>query len=252
MSADIDLVNQALSAIGTQSTIQSFTENSTEALHAGIHYATTRDDLLRSYRWGFAKGQIALSLLAAAAGTPENPQGTALPLAPQPWLYAYAYPTDCLDAQRIVPSQQLGGTTIPIFPVSTSPAQMFSGPPVRFAKGQMKDSGGNPIIVILTNQAQALLDYTVATPNMALADTLFTSALVGRLAAKLVNPLSGDKGLAKIAAQDGQISEGIAAARDANENYGDTINRPASWIAARGAVDYEMVDGSDLDMWPPR
>ncbi|MDB5405398.1 MAG: hypothetical protein JWL84_310, partial [Rhodospirillales bacterium] len=26
----------------------------------------------------------------------------------------------------------------------------------------------------------------------------------------------------------------------------------ASWIAARGAVDYEMVDGSDLDMWPPR
>lgn len=39
MVADVDICNQALSSIGTQSTIATLTEQSTEAQHCSIHYA---------------------------------------------------------------------------------------------------------------------------------------------------------------------------------------------------------------------
>lgn len=253
MVADVDICNQALSSIGTQSTIADLTENSTEAQHCVIHYAPTRDELLRKYRWGFARTQVNLTLLAAAAGTPENPSGVA-PLPPIGSLYQYAYPANCQMAIRIlafIPAPAMG---VPLTGAPGGAVPLLGGPAVKFNVRQAVDAAGNPIKVILTNQSQAILDLIVETTNPNLFDPAFVIALVGRLAAKLVIPLTGDKALAKIAIDNGMRVEAEAATRDANESL-TIINPTPDWIRARsyiGAFDEGgfLGPGANSGFWP--
>lgn len=236
MTSDVALCNQALVAIGSRSTIQSLGEASAEALNCVLIYETTRDELLRMYRWGFAKGQGNLALLQAAAGTQENASGSVMPIPPLPWFYAYAYPSDCIDARRIIPLTPPLTSSPPIFTGGTSSpvlSAQHAGPAIRFEVFQIADTHGNPVKAICTNQQQAVLDYTRATTNPGMFDQDFITGLIGRMAAKLVIPLSGDKGLAKIASDAGARVEAIAAARDANEKL-TVIDETPDWIRGRG------------------
>ena len=252
MTTPVDIVNQVLSLIGTQSTVASLTENSTEAQHALIHYDPTRTDLLRKYRWGFARKQLALSVLKAQLGTPENPSGSS-PQPPVPWIYEYGYPQDCLMARLILPLPPNLGTAQPLTtgtPQGISP--IARTPHVRFAVAIDQDASGNNQKVILTNQQQAVLVYTADVNDPNLFDSLFQSALVGRLSARLVIPLSGDKALAKIAIDDGLRAEQEAAALDANERL-TIINHLPDWLRARGYATDTMGWSDDMPSgyaWP--
>jgi hypothetical protein len=80
--SDTAIVNQALGCIGAKSIASLDTEQTITAQKARDVYAQTRDALLRSINWSFAKVQA--SLTAATAPTIGD------------WAYAYVLPDDFL------------------------------------------------------------------------------------------------------------------------------------------------------------
>ena len=242
MTADVDIANRALQAMGTRSTISSLGDGSAEADAVNLIYAATRDELFRAAHWNFTRKTATLTLLKSAPGTPEN-AGTQSatqwnPSFPAPpWLFEYGYPSDCLKLRFIVPqiSTSLGIAGAPL----TSAAQSgivpyWNGPPVRFIAASDQDSNGNTINVILTNQDQAIAVYTARIADPDLWDPQFQAALVAALAAKLTVPLSGDKTLQKL---NLDLLQGtLAAARVSDGNEGITVDTSLpDWMRVRGA-----------------
>lgn len=137
MASDTDIVNRALAAIGTRTTIASFLEPSNEAKQANLLYIPLRDELLRLAPWNCCTTYNVLQFISAAPGTPENPsQSPSLwnkSLPAPPWAYEYAYPTDCLRDLFIIPQFQTGfASGVPITTAITGGIPNFwSGPPVR-------------------------------------------------------------------------------------------------------------------------
>lgn len=141
MTTNTDIVNRALQAIGTRTTVtdaELAASSTNEAIQANIILAKTRDDLLRMAPWNCALFFRNLQLISAASGTPENSSPALnlwIPgLPPPPWLYEYQYPSDCLKACWIVPQFQggfSGGVPITTAVTGGGP-QYWNGPPVRF------------------------------------------------------------------------------------------------------------------------
>lgn len=81
------IANMALSHLGVGKQIASLTESSEEARACNLFYEPTRDELLRSAPWPFAKKQDSLAVVETDP-TDE-------------WGYSYTYPTDCLMIRRL-------------------------------------------------------------------------------------------------------------------------------------------------------
>jgi hypothetical protein len=264
MTAEVDIANRALSAIGTRSQITDFTEDSNEAREVKLHFDSLRDQLLRMAPWNFAFNFANLALICAAPGTPENP-GPGLPtwnkgIPPPPWSYEYAYPSDCLRAVYVVPQFTTGFTSgVPITTAVTGGAPAFwSGPPVRFKIGvdQIGTDGkpsttGVDTTVILTNQEQAILAYIKRVTSPDVWDDLFHNAMSSALASRLAIALTGDKGLAQLKTQE--ANDSITRARQMDGNEGLTINDVTpDWIRTRG-ISYQAWEFSPNIMfdWGP-
>lgn len=106
ISSPEDLINLSLGRIGYKKRIGSIYDGSPAAKMALDVYAQTRDAVLRSFDWGFAERDIALTLLktAPAGGyTPPLVWSSTYPILP--WIYEYGYPTDMvkLRALRVTP-----------------------------------------------------------------------------------------------------------------------------------------------------
>lgn len=80
-TSEVSICNLALGKIGA-GTIVALDEESTEARACRLHYAPTRDEILRSHRWNFA---IKAESLVQSVDKP-----------PFGWAFQYALPTDCL------------------------------------------------------------------------------------------------------------------------------------------------------------
>ena len=80
-SSEVSICNLALGKLGA-GTIIALDEESTEARVCRLHYAQTRDEVLRSHRWNFA---IKPEILVRDAEVPIFG-----------WAFAYVLPTDCL------------------------------------------------------------------------------------------------------------------------------------------------------------
>lgn len=78
---ETDIANRALSLLG-EAAIPSIEGNSPAARTIRLHFAATRDSLLRSHRWNFARKRAALSRLSEAPAFG--------------YAYAYQLPDDCL------------------------------------------------------------------------------------------------------------------------------------------------------------
>jgi hypothetical protein len=115
----LNIINRSALAVGMQSQVSSLNEGSALANAASTLYTPTFEQLARSAPWNCLRKEATLTLLAAAQGTPENPEGTTLPLPPVPWLYQYAYPSDCLQMRFIVPSLPPPNARVPIFSTNT-------------------------------------------------------------------------------------------------------------------------------------
>ena len=235
MTTAIDLVNRALMQAGARETINDFNEGSTSAIIAKQLYQPTFEQIGRAAYWNCLKGQNFLTLLKAAQGTPENQDGTVLPLPPQPWLYEYLLPNDCLKIRYLLPNYTpASASTVPLFPISSSiilPAQARGK--IDFAVARDTDASGNALKVIQTNLTQAQAIYTINDSNPEMWDSQLQAAFVAALAAFMIPPLNMN---AQLLGMQVKIADGvIASARASDGNEGvHSQNREASWIAARG------------------
>jgi len=253
----ISLCNRALLSIGARAQISSLTEGSTESDACSVLYTPTFESLARTAHWNCLRKQASLSLLAAAAGTPENLDGTTLPLPPQPWLYSYALPNDCLQARFIMPNANATPTGVPLTPATQdAPWYVYPVGQMPYYVAYDTDANNSPIQVVLTNVAQAILVYTVNQPNPQVWDSDLQQAFVASLAAYLVPALSLNMPLMRMQVELADRIIANARARDANENYNNQTIIP-DWIRARntGGLGYYGVGqgfGSGwVDMsWP--
>jgi hypothetical protein len=258
MTTDVDIVNRALSLIGTRSTIASLNEGSNESIAANTWVDVVRDEVARLAPWNSVMTFNTLTLICAAPGTPENPTGQpvgaaqwqrGLPL--PPWSYEYNYPLDCLRPLWIVPQFQTGfASGIPITTAVTGGAPAYwNGPPVKFKVAtDLVDPNTNipspaPPVgtgvdtkIVLTNQEFALLVYNKQITNPNLMDSNLQSAWAMALAGRLVWQLNGNAAQANMKLQE--ANNMIMAARSVDGNEGLTINNVTpDWIRIRG-IDY--------------
>lgn len=235
MPRQVDITNRALAAISARSTVSSIAppDGSNEANNAALLFQPTFEMLGRAAFWNIFRKQAALTVLKAAAGTPENPGGATLPIPPSPWLYAYAYPTDCLMARFLLPS--LGNPAIGGAPLSGLGWAPTTGtvPTSPFVVAADTDTLGNPIRTILTNLDRAQMVYTVNLPDPDQWDSGFQEAMVAALGAKLVPALTGN--LTMMQLQIGIATRIVGEARKSDGNEGLTIVDPIpDWIRIRG------------------
>jgi hypothetical protein len=191
LSTPADIVNDALVRIGYKNLVGELQEGSTASQLALAIYGQTRDEMLRGGDWGFAQGDVVLTLLkqAPAGGYVPGitPWSNAYP--PMPWLFEYAYNSDMLQVRSIRPQAIFVPNFDPqpnVFNIandnSTSPAKK----------------------VILTNVPNALCTYTRQVVDPTTWEPDFAEALAEALGERLAAGLVGADA-AKLEAAESQM-----------------------------------------------
>lgn len=230
--------NRSLAQAGAREQIISFTEASVSAINCNLLFQPTFEQLGRAAHWNCLRnGPVPLTLLKAAQGTPENQTGSILPIPPQPWLYEYLLPNDCLAVRFLQPTFLPQAGSVPIFPTPSALAPtLLPRQEIPFVVSTDIVSGTRTK-VILTNLALAQIVYTLNEPNPDFWDSQFQAAYVASLAAFLIPPLNLNMGLLNM--QIKIANQIIQEARSADGNEGVVSqNREASWIVARGAGEW--------------
>ena len=192
-----DIVNLSLARIGYPKRIGNLYDGSAAATKALTLYAQTRDELLRQFDWGFAERSVNLTLLKSAPANGYVPPVYWTPAYPiLPWMYEYAYPSDCLKVRSI-------RATPPILINPDPQANLFSvdndvalTPPVK---------------VILANVQNAILVYTGQITDPAQWEADFVEALAASLGRRLA-PSLVNMDFTKLEVQDEEVAKRIAEA----------------------------------------
>ena len=233
---EVALCNQALSRLGTRSTIASLVEASPEARQCNLHFGPVRDDMLRQAPWDFAKKFANATLLKQKSTTGGLWNSATEP--PPPWMYTYAYPADCMNLRWIQGPSLYGTTQVPIFGAATHYAQdQLTSRASQFSKG----SDGTAT-VIWTNVKDAIFCYTKLVTDVTLWDSLFCNAFECALAARVCVALVGKAGVASDLGKEAMFYISQARAVDANEGL-DVYDNAVDWILARG------VDSLETNRW---
>lgn len=229
MTSPTDICNRVLSNIGTQSTITSFEDSSVEAVQCGLWYDVMRKRLLRTAPWGFARFELILAQLQDQI--PDN-------TAPYPFLFGYAYPSDCIKFRYTIPPPVpplVAGQIVPPLTGDQVIGPTWRGPSRRnrYVIHTAKDGRGNLTREILSNVQNAYGVYTGDVDDPDIFDDLFTDALESALAFKLCMPLSGNVAMRE--EYKATAEQAIVAARvaDANEAIPDSDVR-VDWLDVRG------------------
>lgn len=230
----ISIANRSLLMIGSRSQISNLQDGTPEANAISALYQPTYEQISRTAAWNCLRQQKSLTLLAAAAGTPENLDGTTMPIPPSPWLYSYAVPSDSLQIRFILPPLSNPSTgQIPISPSMIGGAMWVTGAgQIKYAVAYGVDAMDNPREIVLCNVSGAQAVYTVNQPNPVVFDSLFEQGLVAALGAYLVPALSLDLALMDRAVRQAEMAIAQARTRDGNEGV-VTMNRNADWMTAR-------------------
>lgn len=159
MPSVTNICNMAINHIGTGKPIGNLSEGSVEARACNTFYEQSRDELLELFEWNFA------AKIADAQLVEEDPTSE--------WAYSYLYPSDCVAFRRI-----LSGVTVD-HRQSVIPFRVMN---INGAK------------VILTNQSEAEIEYTMRATDTALFTASFVRALSLLLASYIAPMLPhGDK-----------------------------------------------------------
>lgn len=238
---EVSISNLSLLSIGARAQVSSInpSDGSVAADACSTLYPFVYEQLARMAQWGCLKKQASLTLIQASQGTQENPNGTSLPIPAQPWLYAYLYPADCLYVWGLVAYLSPTQSAINFLSISNNVVSGYvDNEQIDYEIAYSTDADGNPIQVILTNQSQALANYTVNQPNPQSWDSMFTAAYVALLAVYLVPALSMNTPLMsanKVIAQ-GLIEK--AQAMDGNESPVSQDHVPDFIRARQGATGF--------------
>ncbi len=237
MPSQVDIVNRALAAISARATVSSIvpSDGSNEANNAALLFQPTYEMLARAAFWNCFRKQAPLSIVKAAAGTPENVSGTTLPIPTPPWLYGYAYPADCLMVRFLLPNygSATGPAGAPFPTLGLAAAGFGTNLAAPFVVSHDTDNSGNPIRTILANLDQAQAVYTINQPNPQLWDAGFQEAMVAGLGAKLVPALTGNGPMLQMQAGIATRIVNEARARDGNEGLA-VVDHVPDWIRIRG------------------
>ena len=238
MTSPVDICNLALDAITAKAQISGINPplpaGSLAAQACSRAYQLQYDAVLCAANWNDGRQQDQLELIAAAQGTPENPDGTSLPLAPFPWRYLYAYPQGCVRFRFVLTPPQATASDVPIMTnASINPPNPVPTASAPYVVGIVKDQQGNQIKAIMTNVQAALGVWSGRVENPHLWSPLFLQAVIAALAAWLVNPVARNKDMmAEKTQMAGQI---IMAARVADANEGVTsVDHLPDFLAVRG------------------
>ena len=195
ITSPADLVNLSLARIGYKRRIGNLYEGSEAAKVALTLYAQTRDELLRQFGWGFAERVATMTLLKSApvgGYVPPTTWSTAYP--PLPWVYEYAYPSDCLQVRSV--------RQVPVFLYNPDPqAQLFSV--------DNDYSLTPPAKVVLCNLQNAVLVYTGQITDPTTWEPDFVEAFAASLGRRMAPSLVG-MDPAKMEASDEEASKQIA------------------------------------------
>jgi hypothetical protein len=239
----VEVVNQALDMIRARATITSInpSDGSVAGDAANRHYQPRMDSLFRSAHWNFARFQMKLTLLKAARGTPENVDGTFLPLAPQGWLYEYAWPQQpfCLKARQMMPEIPPPDGTLLAggIPLTTAGGLVTPNDPWQrvnnaFTPAMDLDQAGRQTRVILSNTRRAILIYTARIEDPDMWDSQFLDAAVVNLGAWLVEAVTGSMQLDQLTLGKVRAAVEMARITDGNEGPTSTDHLP-DWMQAR-------------------
>lgn len=232
-SSQVQIANMALDVVGTRSTIASLTEGSNEANAIGRHWDNAVDAMLRAAHWNFARKQIPLTLLQDATNGG---------VVPSPWLYEYAYPSDCVLMRQLMPMIQTQELEPSVGATSVAGVAAY-GPPVKFLIATDTDINGNPINVLLTNQTQAIGIYTFRNTNTSMWDALYVQGFAAYLGARVCMTLTGDKNTQRMALSEAQQYANDAQRMNGNEGL-TVIDSTPDWMRVRGyASDWSWPDG---------
>lgn len=254
----IGLCNRSLYQIAARAQVSSISpsDGSAAANACSTLFVSTFTQLARSAWWDCLSKQSPLTLIGAAPGTPEGgATGIGLTV-PQPWLYLYQYPSDCLKARNVLPNYLPQGTgTVPLTTINNAaPIRLGTRRQIPFRVVYSTDANNNPLQVLVTNQSQAQLNYIVNQPNPVIWDSQFESAFVASLAAFLVPALALHMPLMQLQISMAERLIAEARASDANEGSNTQDNVP-DWISVRGGSSGSWYGGNwgcgyDNVAWP--
>jgi len=220
MATKVDIVNLALSGLGSKQTIQDIeSDQSVEARTARLHYSVALLTCLSYANWSFA------TTWATSAKLADDPPGD--------WAYMYAQPANNVKVIEIIDS-----------------LNSRRNRPAKFVK-----ANHNGQIVYLTDTEAPVWRYVFKNENPATYTPQFVDALAAQLSSRMAMPLTRKVDLVK-SAQDtyARLIE-IADAADANDQM--TLEEPdftAPWLEARGYADssqrflYTDADGNIQEM----
>jgi len=203
-TSKVDICNLALMRIGHSKRISALSSTapaSQAEAYCAEFYDYARQEALRLAPWSFATAEKTLALLSSYE--------------PTQWTYAYSYPSDCLKARRLLTG---AGNDEPAFSIG-------------YYDGQK---------VIKTNQAEAILEYTIDVDDPSLYDPSFASVIAWRLAIQLIGPMARKRELLEIIMDAYRIDLSDAMAQNTNEDGGqravddsDGVAYNADWLEAR-------------------
>ena len=186
-STDVGICNRALFRVRADE-IGSLDEESASAEKCRVFYPEALNTVLAELKPGWAKQTITLGLKAET---------------PAEWLYAYGYPSDCIEINYIL----TGANAI----------SAADYPPVEYEI--LTGDNGSPVIA--TNCIDAKLSYTKLVTDIRLFDPLSEECFVWLLAQDLAIPLGGDSGkkYRDDAIKGYGIAQGRALANIKNQSY---------------------------------
>lgn len=174
-----DVVNAALSRLGRSIRVGNLLEGSEVAKAALDIYGQTRDQLLRSDDWGFARRDVTMA--ATKTGLVDytvTPWSIAYP--PYPWRYQFAYPADCLKVRNVV-------SATPGFALNFDPQ-----PPRWETPNAPTGAQATPVAKVIVSNVgpSAVLIYTGQITDPATWEPSFTEAMIDALCERLAPALS--------------------------------------------------------------
>ncbi len=226
MTAPVDIVNRALSEIAARALVADLTENTPQGTQARLWYTPSRQQLLRTAPWGFARKTLALTQLGLIADVP--------PGSPYPFLVKYAYPSDCQKMRYILPPPVAAVSAGSVAPNVSSAFVYPWCPPSR--QYRFLISNDDTVVpsrrVILSNVPGAIAVYTKDEEDPDVFDSLFTDALQATLSNRFVMPLTGNVSMKSAYAQLAQSAIVQARVADGNESIPSSDIR-VDWIETR-------------------
>lgn len=260
ITSPVQLCNVSLSLIAARAQVQNISpSDGTKAGDAcALLYQMVVDGYSRAAHWNclrFQSGQTnavyppPLQLLKAAPGTPEWQADNAILPPPQPWIYEYALPPDCLKARFLVPQFVQQGVSPPLTTAGgLILPRIGRNPAIPFTVALDLDAFGNEQQVLLTNLRQAQLVYTRRLTNISLWDSQFVEGVAAALAVWLSPMLNGSAGLTQAAM--GIAKSKLDAARVSDGNEGPQVeDHVPDWMAVRNAGGWVRPMGLTCAPW---